>query len=53
LTEEDLLKFITIPENALIKQYQALISSDGIELKFDDSAIKELHLSLQLLMTKL
>ncbi len=42
LTEEDFIKILTIPENALIKQYQALISSDGIELKFDDSAIKEI-----------
>ncbi len=42
LTEEDFVKILTIPENALIKQYQALINTEGIELIFEDSAIKEI-----------
>ncbi len=42
LTEEDFIKILTIPENALIKQYQALVESEGLELDFDDSAIKEI-----------
>lgn len=41
LTEEDFIKILTIPENALIKQYQALLKSDGVTLEFDESAIKE------------
>ena len=42
LTEEDFVKILTIPENALIKQYQALIKSDGITLSFSDDAIREI-----------
>jgi len=42
LTEEDFVKILTIPENALIKQYQALIETEGIELNFEESAIKEI-----------
>ena len=40
LTEEDFVKILTLPENALIKQYSALMESDDIKLKFDDTAIK-------------
>jgi ATP-dependent HslUV protease ATP-binding subunit HslU len=39
LTEEDFVKILTLPENALIKQYMALMASDDVKLKFDDSAI--------------
>lgn len=42
LTEEDFVKILTIPENALIKQYQALVNSENVELNFDDEAIKEI-----------
>jgi ATP-dependent HslUV protease ATP-binding subunit HslU len=42
LLEEDFYKILTIPENALIKQYQALMSSEGIELVFEESAIREI-----------
>ncbi|HRP03116.1 MAG TPA: ATP-dependent protease ATPase subunit HslU [Candidatus Kapabacteria bacterium] len=42
LTEEDFVKILTIPENALIKQYQALIDTEGIKLDFEESAIKEI-----------
>ncbi len=42
LTEEDFVKILTIPENALIKQYQALLASENIELKFSDDAIREI-----------
>jgi len=41
LTEEDFVKILTLPENALIKQYKALLKAEGIELEFDDDAIKE------------
>ncbi len=41
LTEEDFVKILTVPENALIKQYQALVSAENLELVFEDSAIKE------------
>ncbi len=42
LTEEDFIKILTIPENALIKQYQALLRSENIELVFTDDAIREI-----------
>lgn len=42
LTEEDFVKILTVPENALIKQYSALMNSEDINLVFDDSAIKEI-----------
>ena len=42
LTEEDFVKILTQPENALIKQYQALIRTENIELEFDESGIKEI-----------
>ena len=42
LTEEDFVKILTIPENALIKQYVALVSSENVKLSFEDDAIKEI-----------
>ncbi len=42
LTEEDFVKILTVPENALIKQYQALAKTEEINLEFDESAIKEI-----------
>ncbi|MGI6370830.1 MAG: ATP-dependent protease ATPase subunit HslU [Ignavibacteria bacterium] len=42
LTEEDFVKILTVPENALIKQYQALVRSENVELNFEDDAIKEI-----------
>ncbi len=42
LTEEDFYKILTVPQNALIKQYTALLATEGIELEFDESAIREI-----------
>lgn len=42
LTEEDFYKILTVPENALIKQYTAMLATEGIELVFEDSAIREI-----------
>ncbi len=39
LTREDYRRILTQPENALIRQYQALLKVDGVSLRFDDSAI--------------
>ncbi|CAM6054497.1 unnamed protein product, partial [Sphagnum tenellum] len=39
LDEEQLLRILTEPKNALIKQYQAMFKLDGIELVFDDDAL--------------
>ena len=34
LTKEDLIRILTEPRNALIKQYQALLGTEGISLEF-------------------
>ena len=48
LTEEDLVRILTEPKNALIKQYQKLVSFDDISLKFEDDAVKEIaHLAIE------
>ncbi len=41
LTENDFYKILTQPRNALIKQYQALFSSEGVEITFTDDAVKD------------
>ena len=41
LTEEDFIKILTIPENALLKQYAALLQTEGVEVTFTEDAIKE------------
>jgi len=42
LTKEDFYRIITEPENALIKQYRALLVTENIELNFDNDAIEEI-----------
>ena len=42
LDKEDFIKILTIPENALIKQHQALLATEGIDLEFTDDAIDEI-----------
>ncbi len=42
LTEADFVKILTLPENALIKQYQAIIRSENVELEFEDAAVHEI-----------
>jgi ATP-dependent HslUV protease ATP-binding subunit HslU len=40
LEEEELLRILVEPENSLVKQYKALLETEGIELIFDDGALK-------------
>ncbi len=42
LTEDDFVKILTLPENALIKQYKALLETEGIQLEIDPEAIREI-----------
>jgi ATP-dependent HslUV protease ATP-binding subunit HslU len=42
LTQEDFVKILTIPENALLKQYSALLQSEGIDLVFHEDSISEI-----------
>lgn len=39
LTKDDFKKILTIPQNALIKQYQELLRVDNVDLEFTDDAI--------------
>ncbi len=41
LTEEDFVRIMTEPENALTKQYAALCAADGATLEFTEDGIKE------------
>lgn len=40
LTREDLVRILTEPKNALVKQYQKLFSYDGAELAFEQEALE-------------
>jgi len=40
LTEDEMVRILTEPKNALIKQFQALFEMDGIDLQFDEEALK-------------
>ena len=40
LRREDLVRILTEPKNALVKQYQKLLSYDGAELTFDKPALE-------------
>ena len=42
LDETALVKILTEPKNALIKQYQKLIGLDGVKLSFEPSAVSEI-----------
>ena len=39
LTEEDFVRILTEPKNALIKQYMALLDTEGVKLTFTDDSI--------------
>ena len=39
LTREDFIRILTEPKNALIRQYTALMQTDGVQLEFADGAV--------------
>ncbi len=41
LDEEDLIHILTEPKNALVRQYQKLFAFDGVELAFEQDALRE------------
>jgi ATP-dependent HslUV protease ATP-binding subunit HslU len=41
LTQADFVRIMTEPENALTKQYQALVAAEGVELEFTADAVAE------------
>ena len=42
LTEDDFIKILTLPQNALIKQYSALLETEGVKLEFTDDGIRQI-----------
>ena len=44
LSKEDFVRILTEPKNALIKQYEALLETEGVHLKFGADAIEEIAL---------
>jgi ATP-dependent HslUV protease ATP-binding subunit HslU len=42
LSKEDFVRILTEPQNALIRQYKALMSTEGVEIEFTPEAIEEL-----------
>ncbi len=42
LTTSDFVKILTHPKSALIKQYKALMETEGVSLEFDKSAIRSI-----------
>lgn len=53
LTEEDFLRILKEPENALLKQYTALLATEGVETDFTEDAIEALAKYAQLINDKL
>lgn len=41
LSEDDFVKILTLPKNALLKQYSALLQTEGVSISFNNEAIKE------------
>jgi ATP-dependent HslUV protease ATP-binding subunit HslU len=42
LTEDDFVEILTVPTNALLKQYTALFDVEGVSLEFADDAVREI-----------
>jgi ATP-dependent HslUV protease ATP-binding subunit HslU len=42
LTESDFVRILTEPENALLKQYHALMDAEGVDLSFAEEAVGEI-----------
>ncbi|MDD5555784.1 MAG: ATP-dependent Clp protease ATP-binding subunit ClpX [bacterium] len=42
LGEEELVRILTEPRNAIVRQYRRLLAMEGVELEFTDEALREL-----------
>ena len=42
LDEDDLYRILTEPRNALTRQYEALLATEGVELEFTDESLREM-----------
>ena len=52
LSEKDFIRILTEPQNALIKQYVALMETEDVKLSFNEDAIKEIARIATLVNTK-
>ncbi|MCI7549569.1 MAG: ATP-dependent Clp protease ATP-binding subunit ClpX [Campylobacter sp.] len=41
ITTDDMVRILTEPKNALLRQYEKLFAMDGVKLMFDDEAVRE------------
>ncbi|MHB1457765.1 MAG: ATP-dependent protease ATPase subunit HslU [Armatimonadota bacterium] len=53
LTRDDFQRILTEPKNALIKQYTALLATEGVQVSFTDDAILELALMAEEVNTQM
>lgn len=42
LSKDDLIRILTEPKNAIVRQYKALFEMEGIELEFEQQALEEI-----------
>ncbi|NLC95585.1 MAG: ATP-dependent Clp protease ATP-binding subunit ClpX [Bacilli bacterium] len=42
LSEDDLMRVLTEPKNAIVKQYQKLFKFEGVDLEFEDEALRSI-----------
>lgn len=42
ITKDDLVRILTEPKNAIVKEYQALLAADGVSLEFTHDALEEI-----------
>lgn len=42
LTADDFYRILTEPSNAIVKQYKALLETEGVKLEFDDGALRKI-----------
>ncbi len=42
LTEDEMVRILTEPKNAMVKQYKKLLAMDGVELEFEEEALRAL-----------
>jgi ATP-dependent HslUV protease ATP-binding subunit HslU len=42
LGEDDFIRILTEPENALLKQYQALLETEGVDVSYTDDGVREI-----------
>jgi ATP-dependent HslUV protease ATP-binding subunit HslU len=42
LNEDDFVQILTTPQNALLKQYNALLETEGVKLEFSEDGIREI-----------